>query len=464
MDLVFLLEEEGCTTFLRTVGQTLGCTYICLWFYHPPPSNCIPGLALKGGLVYLELHDSEILNLALIELQQQFYQEASIKTVVLMACGSGEIELGWSTSNHFNMELEMVNLFTEILQQSQFGEPCIPDQSRPSSSSSSMRSPLVGSPDYSSLFVNLASTSYKPQPIMETFYDQATRPKSTVIPFCGQAYSRDLNVQFPPLGRDEEAMTRAMLSVLSSHSSSSSSSSISQTQQIQTYRDQVSDSGEAFKPYVSALRPMKEMKPNSSGQNMIKRAFTILGRIHMERMGTQVQETLLTGNRLHHVVLERKRREKLNELFEKIRLLLPPGTKKDKASVLSSAIEHLSSLEAQIFKMMEKKRSLEARLLPEERAYEEVGVTNERVELRFVEASESSSEERQIDLQIVVRESVCDTTDLVIRVLEYLKHMDNVSLVSIEADTQLQQTNQLNRAATSRLRVKPKETYTLAFF
>lgn len=41
----------------------------------------------------------------------------------------------------------------------------------------------------------------------------------------------------------------------------------------------------------------------------------------------QMQEIRSSSTQLHHMISERKRREKLNESFEALRALLPPGIK-----------------------------------------------------------------------------------------------------------------------------------------
>ncbi|CAL9100909.1 unnamed protein product [Musa textilis] len=152
MDSFFLLGAEARGRFLRIAGRTLGCTYICTWtpLYHPPvnllistdgwhheedgvlPSSssgsislrlfeayrgslcsiqsgyvflkknkinhCIPGLAYKGAPAYIELRDADLMNLAWMNVQREFYQEAGIKTAVFVGCRNGEIELGMTMS------------------------------------------------------------------------------------------------------------------------------------------------------------------------------------------------------------------------------------------------------------------------------------------------------------------------------------------------------------------------------
>ncbi|XP_058073914.1 putative transcription factor bHLH041 [Magnolia sinica] len=120
MDSIFLLQGEARASFLRTIGQALGCTYICIWSYIPSANNVlvsidgwysvnndqpssssgslpqslfsayrqylykiqngrVPGFAFKQGMPCLQLHESDLLTWASTENQRRFYQEARIK-------------------------------------------------------------------------------------------------------------------------------------------------------------------------------------------------------------------------------------------------------------------------------------------------------------------------------------------------------------------------------------------------
>lgn len=39
MDSIFFLEDEARAHVLQTMGRAIGCTYICLWSYLPPPQK-----------------------------------------------------------------------------------------------------------------------------------------------------------------------------------------------------------------------------------------------------------------------------------------------------------------------------------------------------------------------------------------------------------------------------------------
>ena len=60
----------------------------------------------------------------------------------------------------------------------------------------------------------------------------------------------------------------------------------------------------------------------------MKRSFAFFGNLNIMRMRERIQATSRPSNtQLHHMISERRRREKLNENFQALRALLPPGTK-----------------------------------------------------------------------------------------------------------------------------------------
>nr|GLL20675.1 putative transcription factor bHLH041 isoform X2 [Ipomoea trifida] len=367
MDSIFLLEEGDRIAFLfHRIMQSFGCTYICLWSYLPHPSNYlvsvdglfsgensvarrlfeeyrhsspllfhegyinmshmfmqiaddewrIPGYAFKNNLPYLELLFPALERLASNEVQKQFYRVINSSTAIFMGCGAGEIELGLSSVPQANMEMEMKNIFPEDFFRQAAATalslpvpvPAIglpspqlqPDPNRPSSSSSSLRSLSIDSPE-SLLFGVAAATSYEP-PLREVFSDQrgimppVTSPMSHIR---GAAIDFPYNMAAPaqPVG------ARAMI--------------------------------------------MKK-------QTVLKRSFEFFRNLSLMRRQELVRTTRPTITQVHHMISERKRREKLNESFQHLRSLLPPGTKKDKASVLSITTEQLSALKAKVEELSRK--------------------------------------------------------------------------------------------------------------
>ena len=107
---------------------------------------------------------------------------------------------------------------------------------------------------------------------------------------------------------------------------------------------------------------------------------------------------------------------------------------KDKASVLTIAKDHLTSLQGDISKLLERNRELEAKLAGE-REIENFLQADERFNVRIIHIPESTSRERVLDLRIAHRGDNIGADDLIIRLLEFLKQINNVSLVSIDGKT-----------------------------
>ncbi|XVE97977.1 hypothetical protein REPUB_Repub03eG0065400 [Reevesia pubescens] len=498
MDAVFHFDEASRAEFLQLLMQSTGCTYICLWSYSfLQQPNCligwdgcyneentqsgalglfleyrqlifplendhglVPGFAFRNNRPYIEIRESELQNRASHRRQRQFYREAGIKTAVFMGCRSGEIELG--SSNVLNMEMEMRRFFPADFsrQLSPVGDqlPQPTDPNRPSSSSSSLRSLSTGSPD-SSLIFAIPSASHPQVPTSETTLSslQQAIPSSINDPHqqSMQALSQmRSNIQLPTLESENAAMTRAILAVLTSPSSSSSSTSHhSQQNQNLPYNYQLNPKASAFKRYGSVLgAPTTPVRASLRAQSVLKRAILFYTKFNLVRR-EQLQRSRPSSNQLHHMISERKRREKLNESFAALRSLLPSGTKKDKASVLISTREYLTSLKAQIVELSRQNQLLEAQVLPSREASEEVsGSSNERLNVRIIPVSESTSEHRMIDLRVSVRGERL-IVDILIHLIEFLKVDRNVSLMSIEANTQITELGSVNHV-NLRLRIE----------
>ncbi|XP_052140537.1 putative transcription factor bHLH041 [Oryza glaberrima] len=133
--------------------------------------------------------------------------------------------------------------------------------------------------------------------------------------------------------------------------------------------------GGAFRRYARHLGPRRAPKPGACGQRMFKTAMSALAKMHMETTYRRRQyyyqqaaaaeaapPPLSGNNQLQHTMSERKRREKLNDSFVALKAVLPPGSKKDKTSILNRAREYVKSLESKLSELEEKNRELEARL------------------------------------------------------------------------------------------------------
>ncbi|KAL0374504.1 UNVERIFIED_CONTAM: putative transcription factor [Sesamum radiatum] len=235
-------------------------------------------------------------------------------------------------------------------------------------------------------------------------------------------------------------MTKAILAVLSSPSSTSSSCQ----QQIAPNLPPISRSPTAFRAYPSAALTPAAAR-SSRKHSMFKRAVSFFRNLNLRRrQELQIQGNRPTTTQLHHMISERRRREKLNESFQILRSLLPPGSKKDKASVLSSTTEYLSSLKSQVEELSKRNQMLESQLSVQRSVdasnqdqVEGSSSSTERVNVEINQVSSSSaSEARFFDLRVTVR-GESSLLDLVIRVLEFLKQQTNVSLLSVESNTRM---------------------------
>ncbi|XP_031473066.1 putative transcription factor bHLH041 [Nymphaea colorata] len=516
MDMVFLLDEETRSAFIRSVVRILHCRYICLWSYQPSLPGClrftdgyyedesaaeasssggsfgrrlfdaysgtvcaidggVPGLAFKEGRPHLMLAAESLQFLATTEAQRQFYQGARIKYAAFLACTSGEIELGTSANQYssvvesrsqeklsssilaytkmlfssdlnmkkiiwgieqVNLEMDDIrNLFTEDMVK-QFGLAGLHQiQERSiSSSSSSFRSVSLGSPEYSSGLL----------PMISSFHIPLIRNPTAIQP-RPSAYMVDA------------AMTKAMLAVLSSTAPSSSSSSSSSPSSLLS---QLSTQGTAFQRYSSeSSRSILFHRTSLQSQYLLKLSVAILRAINNQRKIQSVMtENQPTASQLSHVISERRRREKLNESFQALRALLPPGSKKDKASILAGARETLAALKSEVSELERRNQVLQSqstsRPTTEARRGEQESTSGD--EGRDVTVTEiwASPEEREIELRIR-KGGQFELMDLVLRLLGCIRSMDNVDqLMAVSAELQQEQQQ---RTVVLRLKIKGKE-------
>jgi hypothetical protein len=367
-----------------------------------------------------------------------------------MGCKSGEIEIGLSNvPAEIDIEKELRSLFPDDFSR-QFSPLRLPDQNQPSSSSSLS----MDSPEYSSLLFNIPSTTHIPETLREANPTlQQIPPPTSPHQAAMQAFARIRNIPFPNPESEAAVMTRAILAVLTSPSSSSSSH---QPHPNLPYGHQVVSKLSAFKRYASALRPITttQVRANLGRQSLLKRSIAFFRSLNYLRVNARMQASRPTSTQLHHMISERKRREKINESFQSLRSLLPPGTKKDKASLLTTTREYLSSLKAQVEELNKRNQLLEARSLPAKEAKyeEETSSSNGRLNVRISQVSESTSEENIVDLRVTIR-GECPMVDMLIRILEFLKQVEIVSLQSMETNTRTIESNSMNHIIL-RLRIE----------
>lgn len=223
-------------------------------------------------------------------------------------------------------------------------------QNKPASSSSSLRSLSYDSPEYPPpnfldqqepiVDQHLAAGTLKPSPSTATYLN----PASLLI-------NQIRSPQIPSIQSEDDAMAKAILAVICSNNNNNPNITInSNNNDNTTFHFQPQQSfpisttatrESAFKWYgsssSSSSSPSSKLGQKSSTQfrrqNMLKKSIAFLRSIHAMRSHSHqehnnVQNTSRTSTtQLHHMISERKRREKLNESFQALRSLLPPNTK-----------------------------------------------------------------------------------------------------------------------------------------
>ncbi|XP_066368787.1 uncharacterized protein [Miscanthus floridulus] len=223
--------------------------------------------------------------------------------------------------------------------------------------------------------------------------------------------------------------------------------------------------GGAFMPYVRHLSPKnKPNKPGSGGQRAIKAAMSAVGWMHMVRLAQwrqccyQMEMAVAppTGgsncNQQLHVLSERKRREKLNDSFRALRTVLPPASKKDKASILIRARDYVSTLESRVSELEEKNRMLIELLHRHDNGGDPGDVSGKKIEVDIDINRESCAVKetsQEFRLKIMVG-SECNAMDAVVSILECLKEIGDVRLLSMDTGS---------RATTLTLQMKSSRWY-----
>jgi hypothetical protein len=134
------------------------------------------------------------------------------------------------------------------------------------------------------------------------------------------------------------------------------------------------------------------------------------------------------------MISERKRREKLNDSFHALRTVLPPGSKKDKTSILIIAREYVTSLKSKVCELEEKNQALQA-LLARGPTSGVGAEEDKKVEIQITAAGGDQSGE-VCTVKIAARPARGNTTDVVLRTLQCLKNQigEDVSLLSMSTD------------------------------
>ncbi|XP_038878717.1 putative transcription factor bHLH041 isoform X2 [Benincasa hispida] len=430
------------------------------------------GLAHKHNDPCLKLENSQLQTYASSDVQRQFYLAAGIQTSIFLGSINGEIELGFSNVSLVDIQMIISNLVpgdvvapkVSIMELPQPSTKLklIPSPS-PSPSPIPIPNPLSSS---SSSLRSLSMDSPAESPF--TTADISIRQSQLQPSSMDSIFAQARNLQFPSPEALDEAMTRTILAVLSSPACSSSSSVHQPLEKLlPSYHLNVKAS--AFKKYARVSTPMTTRlnRKSSTRQSLLKRSFAFMRNLNLMRLRERMPTTSRpTSSQLHHVISERRRREKLNDSFQALKSLLPPGTKKDKGSVLTTTREYVSSLKAQVAELSRRNQQLEAQLLQsaKEEGKKEANFfpQEERFRVGISQVQESTSEGQIIDLHIATR-GESPLINIIIGVLEFLKQLNNVRVVSMEGNTQLTPSSSSINHLTLRLIIEENEWDKSAF-
>ncbi|KAM0830681.1 hypothetical protein ACQ4PT_066055 [Festuca glaucescens] len=206
-------------------------------------------------------------------------------------------------------------------------------------------------------------------------------------------------------------------------------------------------SASAFRRYERHLGPRRRLTKPTCGQKMFKTAMSVRAKMHAAmRYNHQQQqkqyyyqqqlasEAEALENNLQHMISERKRRQKLNDSFHALRTVLPPGSKKDRTSILIIAREYVNSLKSKVCELEEKNQALQSQLAGHATSAQEDDA-GEKVDIQVSKAAAAEDDQtgEVCMVQIVTRPAGGNTTDMVLRTLQCLKDQmgEDVGLVSM---------------------------------
>ncbi|GJN38679.1 hypothetical protein PR202_gb27744 [Eleusine coracana subsp. coracana] len=384
---------------------------------------------------------------------------------VFMGCDGGEMEVGLALSDTSPPPATVVDhvqqaMLEELMQMT-------------SSSSSSMPSLSIGSPEYSSLIRSMTTTATATEPSSSSSH---VRPMQPAVQLPGllmppvYGYGGHAPPFVPSSDADDAAMAQAMLAVIASSSSSSAppppppmmapppwlTRHRAQAQQQRSSSSPRRGRAGAFKAYSAALSPRARRRPGAPGQRMVKTAIALMVSVHVAMRDRELARRQLedvgaaaqaqppppaqpTSSQVHHMISERRRRERLNESFQTLRALLPPGSKKDKATVLAHTTEYMNKLIAELSDLEEKNRRLEAQLGTTRQAASDDDSSETTVQIVVDVTSGASTststpeQPREVGIRVRVR-AECDLSELVIAVLARIREMERFVVATVDAE------------------------------
>ncbi|QCD80283.1 Myc-type [Vigna unguiculata] len=458
MDAVFALPEAPRAHFLRSLIQSFGATYVSLWQHHSHLSNrlffldgfynggnnrptssqtlfhqyraltfdvsdeCVPGVAFRNQLPYIHLKLSDLLPLTSTQIQARFFLMA-----VFMGCKTGEIELGFSNIPQADIETALKNLFPEDFY---------------------IRSQSIDQNPYSSSFIKSSTTFNQSLNIPRTSHSNFG-----VAPTQSSPHLHTIQ-PFPTPEDEHEEIVRTLIQVMSSTSDQQH-----QPPPMLPHNSVTHPETADFVRYRSDSNIKPQMESNFNRQNL--QNTSLLENLNTKRMRerdtVKATHPISSPQKYYHTISERKRREKLSECFQELSALLPPGTKKNKRSILAAAKETMISLMVEIEKLKVRNeqlmRVLSGKEVGSSREENSGGSCNERLKVRVLHSSESSSsEEQMVDLEVTMREQNCEV-NVLIRIWEFLERVQNVTLISTNTNLHVTEGGTTINVLTFRLRI-----------
>nr|WCO08268.1 hypothetical protein [Suaeda aralocaspica] len=476
MESVFQLSDGDRIMYLRNLMHSYGSSYVCLWTYSPN-LNAVPGLAFRDKNPCLELQESDLQKLSWSKSQRQFYS-----TAIFLGCERGEIELGIPEVRNLSGSGSGSGREMESVFQLSDGDRIMYLRNLMHSYGSSYVCLWTYSPNLNAV-PGLAFRDKNPclelqesdlqklswSKSQRQFYSEA-KIKTAIFLGCergeielGIPEVRNLsgsgsgsgsgchpfilqNIAFPSPESTDAALTKAYLEILSSPAPPCSSSTPSTSQSTSAFT--------SYQHQSSTTKRQRRQTPT-----LFKRAIGFYRGIFLRRFqelaAFQGGPARPSSNQLHHMISERRRREKINDSFQALRSLLPQPTKKDKASVLRSTKEYLSSLKAQVSELNKRNRLLETKVVTtisksKLQCLQTNASMDETPTVKLIPVSvddESTSTDEAtivVDMQLIFRRQTL-LSDLIIRLLEFLKQVKEVTIISMEAQTLDEQTSSVTQ-------------------
>ncbi|KAL2945222.1 hypothetical protein RDABS01_022933 [Bienertia sinuspersici] len=358
MESVFQLSNGDRVSYLRNLMHSFGSSYICLWTYSP---NLKYVLYISSYSIYVG-----------VSLAQKLFNE--YKQSVITVGNSIVPGLAFRDKNPC-LELQELDLHS-----------------------------LAWSKSQRQFYLMAMFLGCERGEIEVGIQQVRNLSSSSASDYHPLLQNKIINIPFPSPESTDAALTKAYLAILSSESPTCSSSSSQSYYDYQIRKkDILSTSAFTSYSYNSISNSSSHQKRDKQMQSLFKRAIVFYRGFHFRRIQEQGSPISIrpgpvpSSTQLHHMISERRRREKINDSFQALRSLLPQPTKvmytyilKDKASVLRTTKEYLSSLEAQLSELIKTNQALETKLAAATNTQQPLNlITNDQLETAFTNQNES---------------------------------------------------------------------------